>query len=185
MPNHHFLSDRSRGETVLEEAPSDRFDGAQSIFMPNLKWFENTRPKPSLSGTTDLVSFSHLRWDFVYQRPQHLLSRCAQSRRVFLVEEPMPSADDSCHLEISRRDCGVWVAVPHLPQDVIEECRTLEGELLCIALQQQLLNALFSEAQIQFPILWYYTPMAVPFTHHLKASAVVYDCMDELSAFKS
>ncbi|MEP0948321.1 MULTISPECIES: glycosyltransferase [Cyanophyceae] len=49
---------------------------------------------------------------------------------------------------------------------------------------QQLLNTLFAEAQIQQPILWYYTPMAVPFTHHLSASAVVYDCMDELSAFK-
>ena len=36
----------------------------------------------------DLVCFSHLRWDFVYQRPQHLLSRAAQSRRVFFVEEP-------------------------------------------------------------------------------------------------
>src|ERR1041384_8308221 len=37
----------------------------------------------------DLVCFSHLRWDFVYQRPQHLLSRCAQGRRVFFFEEPV------------------------------------------------------------------------------------------------
>lgn len=37
----------------------------------------------------DLVCFSHLRWDFVYQRPQHLLTRCARDRRVFFVEEPV------------------------------------------------------------------------------------------------
>jgi hypothetical protein len=37
----------------------------------------------------DLICFSHLRWEFVYQRPQHLLSRCAMKRRVFFVEEPV------------------------------------------------------------------------------------------------
>jgi UDP-galactopyranose mutase len=37
-----------------------------------------------------LVVFSHLRWDFVYQRPQHLLSRLAERRRVLFIEEPIP-----------------------------------------------------------------------------------------------
>ncbi|OKH44309.1 glycosyltransferase family 1 protein [Phormidium tenue] len=123
-----------------------------------------------------MICFSHLRWDFVYQRPQHLLSRCAQARRVFVVEEPIAVPDETSWLDISKRDCGVWIVVPHISESLSDEGFTLS--------LQQLLNTLFAEAQIQQPILWYYTPMAVPFTHHLPASAVVYDCMDELSAFK-
>jgi UDP-galactopyranose mutase len=37
----------------------------------------------------DLLCFSHLRWDFVYQRPNHLMARAAKSRRVFFIEEPI------------------------------------------------------------------------------------------------
>lgn len=154
----------------------DRSQPEQDALLTRLQWPENTDLEPAASGVPDLVCFSHLRWDFVYQRPQHLLSRCAQTRRVFVVEEPIASPDDSCWLDISRRECGIWVVVPYLSGSLSEEGT--------IALQQQLLNQLFVEAQIHAPILWYYTPMAVPFTHHFHASAVVYDCMDELSAFK-
>ena len=42
--------------------------------------------------TTDLVCFSHLRWDFVFQRPQHLLTRLAKRYRVFFFEEPVVGA---------------------------------------------------------------------------------------------
>ncbi|MBD2459566.1 glycosyltransferase family 1 protein [Oscillatoria sp. FACHB-1407] len=143
--------------------------------LTHLRWSEKLVLEPNLN-IPDLVCFSHLRWDFVYQRPQHLLSRCAKTRRVFVVEEPLASPDDSFWLDVSRRECGVWVVIPYLPEGLSEE--------QSISLQQQLLNELFAEAQIQAPILWYYTPMAVPFTHHLPSSAVVYDCMDELSAFK-
>jgi UDP-galactopyranose mutase len=66
--------------------------------------------------------------------------------------------------------------VPHLPRGLSED--------QAIALQQLMVDTLIAEAQIQAPILWYYNPMAVPFTYHLDASAVVYDCMDELSAFQ-
>jgi glycosyltransferase involved in cell wall biosynthesis len=140
------------------------------------KSFENSSLKTVDVDDRDVVCFSHLRWDFVYQRPQHLLSRCAQSHRVFFVEEPLDSADGTCHLEMSQRDCGVWVIVPHLPKGISEEN--------AIVLQKQLIDLLFTKALIYDPILWYYTPMAIPFTDHLMASAIVYDCMDELSAFK-
>lgn len=147
----------------------------QAISAIDLRGSKNTLERVT-SEFADLVCFSHLRWDFVYQRPQHLLSRCAQTRRVFFVEEPIASPDDTCWLDINQRECGVWVVVPHLPNNLDEE--------QAIALQQLLLNQLLTEAQIQAPILWYYTPMAVPFTHPIKASAVIYDCMDELAAFK-
>ncbi|MBL1178203.1 glycosyltransferase family 1 protein [Pantanalinema sp. GBBB05] len=161
-----ILDNRFQQQTCTEENASTR-----------LKWTD----VPELgvvSSAPDLICFSHLRWDFVYQRPQHLLSRCAQMRRVFVVEEPIASPDDSWWLELSRREGGIWIAVPYLPQNISEED--------AIVLQKHLLDCLFAEAQIQFPILWYYTPMVLPFTHHLaaQASAIVYDCMDELSAFQ-
>jgi UDP-galactopyranose mutase len=128
------------------------------------------------SARPDLVCLSHLRWDFVYQRPQHLLSRFAKERRVFFVEEPTFD-DGPLRLDISERDCGVSVVVPRLPKN-------LEGSDEVEATQRNMINQLFAEHQISEPVLWYYTPMAMPWTRHLQAAATVYDCMDELSAFK-
>lgn len=177
MSEQHFLDDHlSEKNLSVEKLLSNQLCQEHDTVLPRLRWSEKVSPEAPLSGAVDLVCFSHLRWDFVYQRPQHLLSRCAQTRRVFFVEEPIASPDDSWWLDISRRESGVWVAVPYLPNNLSEEHT--------IALQQQLLDALFTQAQIEAPIHWYYTPMAIPFTHQLKASAVVYDCMDELSAFK-
>jgi glycosyltransferase involved in cell wall biosynthesis len=121
----------------------------------------------------DLVCFSHLRWDFVFQRPQHLLTRCGQRRRVFFVEEPVFGED--LRLDVSEREGGVRVVVPHLPEGARAESD---------ALQRRLLERLFAAHDINHYVLWYYTPMAVAWTRHLRPAAVVYDCMDELSAFR-
>jgi UDP-galactopyranose mutase len=128
-------------------------------------------------GGFDLVCLSHLRWDFVYQRPQHLLSRCARERRVFFFEEPMYGGDEP-RLEVRRSEEGVCVAVPHLPEGVRGN-RKEEESLL-----QMLLARLFAEHRVREYALWYYTPMALGWTRHLRPVATVYDCMDELSAFK-
>ncbi|HJQ34297.1 MAG TPA: glycosyltransferase family 1 protein [Pyrinomonadaceae bacterium] len=125
----------------------------------------------------DLVCLSHLRWDFVYQRPQHLLSRCARDRRVFFFEEPIFGADGP-RVEVRQSEEGVCVVVPHLPEQVRGNREEEE------ALLQALLARLFAEYRIREHALWYYTPMAIAWTRHLKPLAVVYDCMDELSAFK-
>ncbi|MBW4419952.1 MAG: glycosyltransferase family 1 protein [Myxacorys californica WJT36-NPBG1] len=130
----------------------------------------------TLKNTSDLVCFSHLRWDFVYQRPQHLLTRCTQERRTFFIEEPVFESSASWWLEVSRRECGVWVGVPHLPHGMSEE--------MLAAMQQSLVDELFTEFAIANPMLWYYNPLALSFTNHLEPVYVVYDCMDELTAFK-
>jgi glycosyltransferase involved in cell wall biosynthesis len=124
----------------------------------------------------DLVCFSHLRWDFVYQRPQHLLSRAARTRRVFFVEEPVYD-NGSARLEVGRRDCGVYVAVPHLPEG-------LRSGVASEAVQADMVERLFRDYNIKDFVAWYYTPMALQFTRRLRPLATVYDCMDELSAFK-
>jgi glycosyltransferase involved in cell wall biosynthesis len=131
---------------------------------------------PPFPENPDLICLSHLRWDFVYQRPQHLLSRCAKERRVFFFEEPIFSKDTVARLDVSQRDGGVWVVVPHLQEGMNED------EIN--SLQRQLIDDLLVSYQIKDYILWYYTPMALPFTRHLDPQAIIYDCMDELSAFK-
>src|SRR3954449_13589515 len=62
-----------------------------------------------------LVCFSHLRWDFVWQRPQHLLSRAAKHYRVLVIEEPVLEAGIAPTMDISRRPSGITIAVPKLP----------------------------------------------------------------------
>ncbi|HYJ45257.1 MAG TPA: glycosyltransferase family 1 protein [Pyrinomonadaceae bacterium] len=128
------------------------------------------------TSEVDLVCLSHLRWDFVYQRPQHLLSRFAKERRVFFFEEPVLT-EGRMRLEVSERDCGVRVVVPHLPAE-------LDGAEAREAVLKGMIDRLFAEHKINEHVLWYYTPMALGWSEHLKPAAVVYDCMDELSAFK-
>ncbi|MBV9209046.1 MAG: glycosyltransferase family 1 protein [Acidobacteria bacterium] len=129
----------------------------------------------SFGEKPDLVCLSHLRWDFVYQRPQHLLSRFAKGRRVFFIEEPM-FGEGEARLDVSRRADGVHVVVPHLP----ESLRGAETD----ALLKEMIDALYEEHTIRDCVLWYYTPMAMGWSSHLKPLATVYDCMDELSAFR-
>ena len=127
-------------------------------------------------GTTDLVCFSHLRWDFVYQRPQHLLSRSAKTRRVFFVEEPV-FGNCSMRLVVREAEPGLHVVVPHLPDG-------LRSEVAINAVMKEMTRQLFLDHDINEYVFWYYTPMALNFTDHFNPIAAVYDCMDELSAFK-
>jgi len=130
----------------------------------------------SVFESYDLVCLSHLRWDFVYQRPQHLMSRFAKNRRVFFIEEPI-FTDEATFLEISPREDNLIVIVPHVSNNDRER-KAIE------AIQGELLDKLFSEQKIKDFVLWFYTPMAISFAAHLEPKAVVYDCMDELSGFK-
>jgi UDP-galactopyranose mutase len=127
------------------------------------------------SRTPDLVCLSHLRWDFVYQRPQHLLSRCAEGRRVFFFEEPVHDGGP-LRLEIKERG-RVRVVVPHLPEG-------LTSDVAREAAQRSMIERMFADYGVKDYVLWYYTPMALQFTRHLRPRATVYDCMDELTAFQ-
>jgi glycosyltransferase involved in cell wall biosynthesis len=100
-----------------------------------------------------IVALSHLRWDFVYQRPQHKRD----------VTTPF--------MEMREDSSGVTIAVPRLSaSSTVSDLRLLLDQLL-------------ARESIQNLVLWYYTPMALSFSDHLRPCAVVYDCMDELSAF--
>lgn len=132
-----------------------------------------TKPLP------DLICFSHLRWDFVFQRPQHLMTRFTKYLRVFFVEEPDWDAQAGAeYLEVQNPKPNLWRVVPHLSDGL----KRAEQEA-CLA---QLLQPFMLQQQITQFISWYYTPMAVGFTEQLPLRPIVtvYDCMDELSAFR-
>lgn len=121
----------------------------------------------------DLIVFSHLRWNFVYQRPQHLISRFTKSFRVFYIEEPIPTEQqDSYVVELQN---GVSVVKP---------CLNTSDTGDPITRQKEIIEALFGDEKVQDYWFWYYAPMAYKFTSHFKPAVTVYDCMDELSAFK-
>jgi glycosyltransferase involved in cell wall biosynthesis len=122
----------------------------------------------------NIVCLSHLRWDFVFQRPQHLLSRAAREGRVYYVEEPIVG-DGLARLTVTERVGGLRVVVPVVnPTSTQEEQERFQATALAELLQAD---------GVTDYVVWYYTPMALPLTTRLNPQAVAYDCMDELSAF--
>jgi UDP-galactopyranose mutase len=128
-----------------------------------------------------IVVFSHLRWDFVYQRPQHLLSRLAADHKIYFIEEPIYEENAAPRLEASTPADGVTVYRPFLP---VGGYGFSDEQLpLVSTLVQQLIAD--EDLRDYSYVVWLYTPMALPVAKQLAPMAVVYDCMDELSAFKS
>jgi UDP-galactopyranose mutase len=123
-----------------------------------------------------LLVFSHLRWDFVFQRPQHLLTRLAERWHVLFVEEPMPCSG-SGHLQLTRVAPRIDVLVPYSP---VKAAGFHDDQ---IAGLQRMLRAHLRREGLRPEVTWLYTPMALPLAEALGAHCLVYDCMDELSAF--
>src|SRR5438309_10161696 len=107
---------------------------------------------------TDLLCFSHLGWDFVFQRPQHLLGRCGKQTNVYFWEEPIHVDVPSPLLHITPREGNVQVIVTHLPQGTTAE----EAD----EIQRELLDNLIEQRNLTDFVSWYYSPMAVSFTRH-------------------
>lgn len=122
-----------------------------------------------------LICYAHLRWNFVYQRPQHLLSRFASLYVTYYVEEFVLNEEEDGYY-LSTTEEGVQVVVPHLKR--VNHSSYNEHQRLKL-----ILNQLFETCKIDRYLFWYYTPMALAFSDHLNPELIIYDCMDELSAF--
>ena len=124
-----------------------------------------------------LICFSHLRWDFVLQRPQHLMERFSAERQVFFFEEVIPTDHHLAYLEIHPFEGtavkSIRPRIPHWWTDYARE-KAL-GKLL---------DELIELYGVAKPVLWFYTPAMYGFARHVDASAVIYDCMDELANFR-
>ena len=134
---------------------------------------ETTAPRKPL-----LLCLSHLRWDFVFQRPQHLMSQAALSFSVVVVEEPLfvQPPGEAATLRTRHTPAGVMVATPLLPDS--------SDDATALLLQRELLESLIAELGGEVAVAWFYTPFAFGFAGHLRADLVVYDCMDELALFR-
>jgi len=115
----------------------------------------------------DMIVFSHLRWKFVYQRPQHLISRMAESMKVLFIEEPLPnegSEEPGTLIVISE---NLHVLQPHT------------SDILSIA---AILPAFIKNKTIS--VGWFYSPSFCGLLEYFQFDTIVYDCMDELTLFK-
>ena len=130
------------------------------------------------SEPASLICFSHLRWNFVFQRPQHLMSRFAREMNVIFWEEPVEiDTRGTAYLQVreAQDSPNVRIVVPHVPQGMPAEARE--------AALSRLLEAHLSA--VRGPLIaWYYTPMMLPFSRYIEADVTVYDAMDELSKFR-
>ncbi|HVF82595.1 MAG TPA: UDP-galactopyranose mutase [Sphingomicrobium sp.] len=114
----------------------------------------------------------------MFQRPQHLMGRFAKSMPVVVWEEAIPApAGEGPSLDArpSKDVPNLTIVTPRLPEG-------MDGEA-----QRTVLKGLLDAyvAPLKGKLLrWYYTPMMLPFSRHLDALATIYDCMDELSAFR-
>jgi glycosyltransferase involved in cell wall biosynthesis len=123
-----------------------------------------------------LIVFCHLRWDFVFQRPQHLMTRLAEHYRILFVEEPVYDEGEA-HLQKRAVAPNITVCQPHtgiqapgFHDDQIPTLQTLLADLV---------------PEGERPVVWFYTPMALPLLQGFDPALVIYDCMDELAAFKN
>ena len=125
-----------------------------------------------------ILCFSHLRWEFVFQRPQHLLTRFARTAPVVVWEEPIDAdvdAPPSLNIRPASESPDVTLITPRLPPGGSEDERD--------ALLKQLLDGYLADNPRKF-VAWYYTPMMLPFSRHLNPACTVYDAMDELANFR-
>ncbi len=147
--------------------PGDLADSSQGFAMNVLA--------PGLRPLPILLCLSHLRWNHVFQRPQHLMTLASASYRVIFFEEPVfePGTEPSLRAALSPE--GVLIATPVLPHG-------LDAAAIGTA-QRTLLDGMLDAQEQPLAVIWYYTPMALDFAGHLQAPVTVFDSMDELSAF--
>ena len=116
----------------------------------------------------DLIVFCHLRWDFVYQRPQHIISRLSKLYKILVVEEPIGYEDEnSAPPEFREINPQLHILQPKINN--IEDLGTYLKKLL---------------KRKSYPIAWFYSASFVSVLDVFDFESVVYDCMDELSLFK-
>ncbi len=148
--------------------PSARLPGSVPS-IPAAPAISPDRPRPLL------LCFSHLRWDFVFQRPQHLLTRAAGEWQVLFFEEPIFDPSPRAHLRRRVAAETIEILTPRLPEGLSPD-ESLEA-------QRSLLDQRLAEEAAAPDVVWYYTPMALPIGRHVTGGVCVYDCMDELSGF--
>ncbi len=131
-----------------------------------------------------IIVHCHLRWDFVWQRPQQIFTRLCDRHPVLFVEEPVWDDGSPRSLQLSEPQPGIVRAIPVLPgslQHDVDAQAEATRQLLAVALDDHPLLA----GRFDDPIQWFYSPMTAPgLLGRFGEVGIVYDCMDELAAFR-
>ncbi|MET3577550.1 glycosyltransferase involved in cell wall biosynthesis [Mesorhizobium robiniae] len=124
-----------------------------------------------------ILCFSHLRWNFVHQRPQHILTLASKQQQLIYFEEPVFEETHYPSIRIKDESSTIRIVTPVLPVGI--------SATKADAIQRRFVDQIITSTPHDRLTLWYYTPMALRFSDHLLCDVCVYDCMDELSAFKN
>jgi UDP-galactopyranose mutase len=130
-----------------------------------------------MTSSGDLVVFSHLRWVWVWQRPQHLISRLARDRKTYFVEEPVAVDIPEPRLAFAEEGpvTRIWYEVPG------HESHVDFNDPRAVGYRAALRNFL---PETDGRILWLYSPMAMDLTEGLDHDLMICDVMDDLASFK-
>ncbi|PAQ08661.1 glycosyl transferase [Mesorhizobium temperatum] len=123
-----------------------------------------------------ILCFSHLRWNFVHQRPQHILILASKANNIIYFEEPLFEVVPQAFMRSNDVSQSIRVVTPVLPVGTTQQAAD--------AAQRRFLDTIVAATPQEGLTTWYYTPMALRFSDHILCDVCVYDCMDELSAFK-
>ncbi len=156
--------------------PAPAYIAALAHWQRRLPPITSPDPAERIPMQPTIVVFSHLRWGFVYQRPQQFMSRLARHYRIVFVEEPVAGSTETCLVRTTPAP-GVDVLCPHTG---IDAPGFHDAHLPVLG---PMLADFLKEESISEPVAWMYTPMALPLLDTVRPAAIVYDCMDELAAF--
>ncbi|RYZ36704.1 MAG: hypothetical protein EOP49_32360, partial [Sphingobacteriales bacterium] len=138
--------------------------------MEQIQTFAPDTGKPNMASNTalpkayDLVVFCHLRWGFVYQRPQHIISRLAKSMRILFIEEPIGFAPD-------EEGTANLMAIS-------DNLHVLQPKVKDISSIAAIIPKYVTQGNVA--IGWFYSAAFIPLNDAFQFDTIVYDCMDEL-----
>jgi glycosyltransferase involved in cell wall biosynthesis len=130
-----------------------------------------------------IIVHCHLRWDFVWQRPQQIFSRLAMKHRVLFIEDPV-IAEGEPHLAIDEPYPNLVRIVPQIPQHLAIDADH-DAEIFLTQIRRALRTHPLLAGRFDGAVQWFYSPMPAPgYLGKLDAVGIVYDCMDELANFR-
>lgn len=143
----------------------------------------STRQDADRRDSFPIIVHCHLRWDFVWQRPQQIFSRLARNHRILFIEDPV-IAEGEPHLAISEPQDNVVVLVPQIPQHLAVNSDR-DAEIFLPLIRQALVEHPLLAGHFDQPVQWFYSPMTAPgYLGQFGRHGLVYDCMDELASFR-
>jgi beta-glucosidase/6-phospho-beta-glucosidase/beta-galactosidase/glycosyltransferase involved in cell wall biosynthesis len=182
-PGDFFDAQRKKSGKVASPAATGAAVAPETVDAKDAPAIENTGDANLATGKYGIVVFSHLRWGFVWQRPQQFLSRFARHHPILFVEEPFfdLAPGSPSRLDLHGVMPNITVACPHCPPEAKDDPNLVKQ---LREWTREAIDAVNGRGDFDNPLLWYYSPMDSGWSlGHFRNRGVVYDCMDELSAF--